>query len=68
MNHKQDLETDLLPDEELLEGLVLHFSPAERRDAAFIGLHLNPSYLNCLRAYEIKLYCCVVIIYNKSTL
>ena len=36
-----------------------------RRSLNFITL--DPSYLDCLRAYKRKLYCCVVI-YNKSTL
>ena len=39
--HSEDLQTQsvLQTDEELLEGLVLLFSPAERRDASFLGFH-----------------------------
>ena len=38
-NHREDLQSVLQTDEELLEGLVLLFSPTERRDAAFHEVH-----------------------------
>ena len=38
-NHSEDLQSVLQTDEELLEGLVLLCSPAERRDAAFLEVH-----------------------------
>ena len=37
-----------------------------RRFLSFISL--DPGYLDCLRANERKLYCGIVLIYNKSTL
>ena len=44
-NHREDLQSVLQTDEELLEGLVLLFSPAKRRDAAFLEFHLSRSEL-----------------------
>ena len=38
-NRGENLKGVLQTEEELLDGLVLLFSPAERRDAVFLGLH-----------------------------
>ena len=55
-NRGENLNGVLQTDEELLEGLVLLFSPAERRDAMFLGVHHSWSDISRrLKTYEIKL-------------